>query len=813
IELNDFLEKINEYIEFNDIKDLQDFYNSVKRHALIVKTSDGKQQAIIDLYNNFFKIAFPKMVTSLGIVYTPTPIVDYILKSTDDILRAEFGCGLTDKGVNILDPFTGTGTFITRLLQSGLIKEEDIGRKYKEEIFANEIVLLAYYISAINIETIYHDITGSEIYEIFKGICLTDSFMFNEIAMHGDLLDSENSDRIYEQSKLPIKVIIGNPPYSVHGSIDSNSNKVIYDGLNKRIKETYLVESESTSVKSMYDSYIRSFRSMTDRIGNNDGIIGFVSNGGWLKNNSGKGLRICFEKEFSKIYIFDLRGDARLSGELRKKEGGNVFDGCKGTRTPIAITILVRRKDFKGTAKIYYADIGNYLNDKEKLMIIKNSKSFLSDTMVNMNVLDIKRAGNWLIQQNQIYKNFVPLSLDKVNKIQNNPNSVFTMSSQSITTGRDKWVYAFSVESLTNKINKTIDYYNEQRIANTLESDPCRISWGRDLLAYRRQNKIIGFNDKLIIKSLYRPFVTKFIYYSKNLIERIGHFDAFLPTSDTENLFIVLSGAGIRFPFSTLITNKVVDITCLEASRCYPLYTYDIKDINTKEINQINLFKESETHNISRKDGISDYYANLVEKKYSEKFNKDDIFYYVYGILHSMEYRTKFSDDLKLKLPKIPLVESVVDFRSFSLAGRNLAYLHLNYEVVPPLNDVKVTIKKENYEVTKMRYQNVHKKDIIIYNEHIIIENIPRLAHEYILKGKSAIRHIMDNYQITIDKDSGIVMNPNEWCEQVNNPKYIFELLLSIISVSVKTMDIVNGLPHLNLSDKIDKDILPVNND
>ncbi|MDR0697433.1 MAG: DEAD/DEAH box helicase family protein, partial [Christensenellaceae bacterium] len=324
-ELNKFLSDISKFVDLKEIGDLQYFYDSVKRNAQGATTKAAKQQAIVDLYNNFFEIAFPKTAKDLGIVYTPIEIVDFIINSVSDILKDEFDRTLSDEGVNILDPFTGTGTFITRLLQSGLIKLEDIERKYCHEVFANEIVLLAYYIGAINIETTYHEIVNADNYKKFNGLCLTDTFMFNTIAKKGDIIDSENAERIYEHSKKPITVVISNPPYSVHGSSDSNFVKIKYKELDDKIKDTYIAKSDSTLVKSMYDSYIRAFRSMTDRIGNNDGIICFVSNGAWLKSSSNSGLRKCFEEEFSKIYILDLRGDARTRGELNRKEGAPVF--------------------------------------------------------------------------------------------------------------------------------------------------------------------------------------------------------------------------------------------------------------------------------------------------------------------------------------------------------------------------------------------------------------------------------------------------------------------------------------------------------
>jgi len=334
-----------------DTETLHKFYESVKMRASGIDNAEGKQRIIIELYDKFFKTAFPKMVERLGIVYTPVEVVDFIIHSVNDVLKQEFGRTISDENVNILDPFTGTGTFITRLIQSGLINKEDLERKYNSELFANEIVLLAYYIAAVNIENAYHDAIESANYNSFEGICLTDTFQLNEsddinekqVTLQG-VGFLENTERIDRQRNSPITVIVGNPPYSIgQKSANDNAQNQSYPKLDAKIANTYTKQSSAGLNKSLYDAYIKAFRWSADRLGNNNGIIAFVSNGAWLDGNSTDGFRKCLEKEFSSIYVFNLRGNQRTSGELSRREGGKIFGS--GSRTPIAITVLVKKQN------------------------------------------------------------------------------------------------------------------------------------------------------------------------------------------------------------------------------------------------------------------------------------------------------------------------------------------------------------------------------------------------------------------------------------------------------------------------------------
>ncbi len=500
-----------------DAETLQKFYESVKMRASGIDNAEGKQRIIIELYDKFFKTAFPKMVEKLGIVYTPIEVVDFIIYSVNDILIKEFGRSISDENIHILDPFTGTGTFITRLLQSGLIQQKDLERKYKHEIHCNEIVLLAYYIAAINIENAYHDQTpdpddgiGTAKYSPFDGIVLTDTFQLGETE-DGEKLFSEmfpqNSERVKRQKKAPLRIIIGNPPYSIgQKSANDNAQNQEYPKLDQRIAKTYAKLSEAGLNKSLYDAYIKAFRWSTDRLDKSGGVICFVSNGAWLEGNSTDGFRMAIGKEFSSIYVFNLRGNARTSNELRQKEAGNVFGS--GSRTPISITLLVKNPEVKTEkAAIYYHDIGDYLNREEKLKIVKHFKTFANPNL-RLKKLNPNEHGDWIAQRNAAFSTYIPLEAAK--KFDAKAISFFIAKSVGSVSSRDSWVYNFSMKDLRENIQKTIEYYNEQRelIANGKQDEPIiysvKGSWSRDWKNFISKNRKIIESTKEYRLSAYR---------------------------------------------------------------------------------------------------------------------------------------------------------------------------------------------------------------------------------------------------------------------------------------------------------------------
>ena len=796
------IDLLHEEIPSTEAEVMARFYKSIAERVAGINNADGRQKVIVELYDKFFSSAFPKTVQKLGIVYTPVEVVDFIIHSVEDVLQKEFNRHLTDENVHILDPFTGTGTFLTRLLLSGLIRPKDLEHKYLNELHANEIVLLAYYIASINIETVYQSLMpeGKE-YQSFRGICLTDTFQMGEDendasnTLYSEMF-TQNSKRVRAQKKQPIQIIIGNPPYSVgQKSANDNAQNQSYPKLEKRIADTYAKYGTATSKKALYDSYIKAFRWASDRLTDtNGGIIAFVSNAGWLDGNGMDGFRKCLADEFSSIYVFNLRGNCRTSGETRRKEGGNVFG--LGSRTPIAITILVKSPGKTGQASIFYHDIGDYIPQTDKLKLIKELGSICNPAMELSSIMP-NEGGDWINQRNDLFKTFTASFDDK------NRKSLWAIKPIGVATNRDSWVYSFRHDILEKNINRTIEFYNSQvdkyqtegqgrDVEDVVEADPNIIKWTRGLRNDARRGKKFGFDARKIAVALYRPFTKQYLYNDASLIECPGIFDRIFPTPQTRNLVICCSGIGVTKEFSCIITDIIPDLELIGKSQCFPLYYYEKQDKQRQGEFDFGDGQKNEDDNI-RRDGISDFILKRC-KELNPKISKEDIFYYVYGLLHSPDYRQRFSADLKKSLPHIPLPEEYALFKAFQTIGRKLADIHLNYETYPMCQDVLVQGENSgNFHVEKMRFISKEDKRTIIFNDCIQIENVPLKAYEYVLNGKSAIEWIMERYAITTDKASGIVNDPNQWSD---NPRYILELLLRIIQVSVDTVDLVAQLPH-----------------
>lgn len=784
---------------------LEQFYNAVRQRIAGDKNTAGKQTVIRELYEKFFKTAFKKTSDKLGIVYTPVEVVDFIIRSADDALRQEFGVGLTDKGVHILDPFTGTGTFIVRLLQSGLINPADLPHKFKNELHANEILLLAYYIAAINIEEAYHGQAGGK-YTPFEGIVLTDTFqMFEGGNTLHDKMFPENNKRVRRQKENPIRVIIGNPPYSVGQISENDGNKNLkYPALDERIRQTYAEHSTATNKNSLYDSYIRSIRWASDRI-KDKGIVCYVTNGKFIDSNVADGLRKSFTDEFSSVYVFNLRGFIRgKSKDDAKREGQNIFDIMTG----VAITLLVKNPSYTGECQLFYHDIGDYLKREEKLEIISDFSSYKK---IGWQKLVPNASHDWINQRDPAFDAFIPMG----DKESDHIVSVFDNYSGGIKTNRDTWAYNFSKAGLNLNMGGMIDFYNRQveaykKIASAksfknaddkktfiegfADNDPRKISWSRGLKEDLGRMRHYNLDKKSIVKGLYRPFCKQWAYFNKHFNDMVYQMPKIFPGEGLGNLAICLTSAGARKAFSVLISDKLPDLEIVEKSQCFPLHTYE----KNEDSRQSSLLDGSNDYRKSS--NISDEILKKFRATYDDDLGKEDIFYYVYGILHSPEYRTRFASDLKKMLPRIPLAQ---DFWAFSKAGRDLAKWHLNYETVEPYplaeHSNKLALNpKTDYMVSKMTFgkkDGAVDKTTIVYSSLITLTSIPLEAYDYVVNGKPAIEWIMERYQFTKDKDSGIINDPNQWSD---NPRYIIDLLKRIVRVSLETMKIVNTLPPLN---------------
>jgi predicted helicase len=820
------LGKLDEHNLEKESESLQKFYESVKRRAAGIDNAEAKQKIIVELYDKFFRNAFPKMTERLGIVYTPVEVVDFIIHSVNEVLQKEFGQTLGSKGVHIIDPFTGTGTFITRLLQSGLIRPQELEHKYRHEIHANEIVLLAYYIAAINIESAYHGVAGGN-YVPFEGICLTDTFQLYE--QDRDLISAlmeDNSTRRSRQKKLDIRVIMGNPPYSVgQGSANDNAANLSYPKLDQRIEFTYAKRSDANLKNALYDSYIRAIRWASDRI-KTAGVIAYVSNAGWIEANTADGLRKCLAEEFANIHVFHLRGNQRTSGERSRKEGGKIFGG--GSRTPIAITLLVKNPKAAEHGVIRFHDIGDYLTREQKLNIIADFGSIGGiERKQGWQTITPDEHGDWLAQRDKSFDGFIVLG----DKRGNEKEALFVNYSNGLKTNRDAWCYNSSKESLAENMIRMIEFYNAERerfnttyaeatrrtreesVERFISTDSRKISWSDALRNGIAKNNEHEFEQTCLVESLYRPFTRQHLYYNRIFNERVLQMPRIFPMgkSEAENRVICVTGNGAS-QFSALMSEIMPDVQTQFNGQCFPLYLYDQED-SENDGGQIclpeNPLQKGEGR--QRFDAITNEGLAHFQAAYPrETITKEDLFYYVYGLLHSEDYRNRYADNLSKELPRIPAVKKAADFWAFVEAGRKLGDLHCNYEEVAPYpvifsrGDTRLIQPDDPvsfYRVEKMKFAGKRPnvdKTTVVYNGNITITGIPIEAYEYVVNGKPALEWVMERQCVKADPASGIVNDANRYAiETAGDPAYPLTLFQRVITVSLETLKIVKNLPPL----------------
>lgn len=819
---------------------LEKFYDSVRVRASEVTSAAGKQQVIRELYERFFKKAFPKQAEALGIVYTPVEIVDYILRAADYVSREHFGRGLTDKNVHVLDPFTGTGTFMVRLLQSGLIEPHDLARKYANELHATEIMLLAYYVAAVNIETTYHALEKERAlreeqpepgYVPFDGIALADTFQVYE---EDDQLDLDvfttNNERIEKQKNTPIHIIVGNPPYSAkqESASDLNAN-MKYTSLDHRVETTYVGKATATNKNSLYDSYLRAFRWATDRV--TEGVVAFVTNGGWVDGNSAKGVRLAFAEDYSDIYVFNLRGNARCSGRQRKKEAGNVFDNS--VQIPISIFVGVRTPGATG-CRIHYRDIGDYLTAKQKLEIV--DKSTIDN--IPWETITPNQYGDWINQRSEDFRTWPVLGDKKDTSVRR----FFTTFSAGLKTARDTWCYSSTAHSVTGNIRRMLSTYshalaayqqsqfaagrNEASANEFLEAypehnDSREIAWDANLKMSLGRQQTLEFDPAAIRESLYRPFFRQKTYFDPALNQRRYQLPSLFPTPKYDNIGFILTGPAATSDFGVLATDQLPNLHTLSTGQFFSRWTWEpvapedgALDLSSGTQRDAAPGCEGEIiDGYRRVDNITDEIHQEYRETLGTDVTKDEIFYFVYGQLHDPGYREAYAADLKKMLPHIETPTDIERFRLVSKAGRELMDLHINYEDVEPW-PVDVQLKpgadasdRETWRVTKMKWNKVRDpetkklvedRSAIIYNPKVTITGIPLEADEYQLGSRSALAWIIDRYRYTKDKKSGIINDPNDWADEVGNPRYIVDLIAKVTRVAMETNRIVNTIDSRN---------------
>lgn len=823
-----------------ETESLEKFYESVRVRASEVNSASGKQQVIKELYERFFRKAFKKQSEALGIVYTPVEVVDFILRAADDVSKKHFGKGLTDEGVCILDPFAGTSTFTVRLLQSGLIKPEDLARKYANELFATEIMLLAYYVSAVNIETTYNALReeaalrngeAAPEYVPFTNIALADTFQIHE---EGDIPDlnifRENNETIERQKQAPINVVIGNPPYSVgqKSANDLNANRK-YPSLDKRIAETYVAKSTATNKNSLYDSYLRAFRWATDRIGD-QGVVAFVTNNGWLDGNTSAGVRLSMQEDFTDLYIFNLRGNSHGGGEGARQEGGNVFD----IRVGVAIAIGVKAED-KFSFDIHYVEAPDYSSKEQKCELIRsgNLSQFTFQQVVP------NRAGDWLTQRSEEFETWPVIGEKK-----GQSTKVFESHSRGLSTARDAWTYAQTDGQLVSQLGVLTGVYTEataslqkwlvdqgfkkpkeQDVTAFLQAHPqyadtTKVSWNRTLKNLAAKGAEIPVQPERIYGSLYRPFMKQRVYFEQSLNDMTYQLPSIFPTPEHLNIGFYVVNPGSAKPFSALGTDLLPDLAMWgsNAGQFFPRFTWAAVEAGDGGLfgeggvvqqGEASVYGEigEVVDGYVRVDNITDEIKALYRDALGADITGDDIFHFVYGKLHDPVYRTKYAADLKKMLPHIETPSSRAEFDKFAAAGKELMDLHVGYESVEPWPlDIQVKgdeSDRETWRVLKMKWakhkdpetgKNVNDVTKLIYNKRVTIAGIPEEADEYMLGSRSAVAWLIDRYQVKKDKASGIVNDPNDWADEVGNPRYIVDLIGKVVRVAMETVRIVDEL-------------------
>jgi len=762
-----FLDKINR------------FYVAIESTASVISDYSEKQAFLNTVYENFFQGFSVKVADTHGIVYTPQSIVDFMVKSVDEILKQEFGKSLSDKGVHILDPFVGTGNFITRTLRE--MNKTNLPYKYANELHCNEVMLLPYYIASMNIEHEYYELTGK--YEPFEGICLVDTFELAEDKQM-ELFTEENTERVKRQQEAPIFVIIANPPYNAKqvNENDNNKNRK-YKVLDQRVRETYTKDSKATNKNALSDVYVKAYRWASDRIGD-EGIVAFVSNNSFIENFAFDGMRKQLAEDFDSIYVLDLGGNVRQNPKISGTTH-NVF----GIKVGISINFLVKSTKQTKQTQIYYSNTDEYWrrDQKYKYLDLCSTKSALK-----FEKLKPDERVTWITKGlERDFETFIPIGTKSAKS--GTSTALFRNYSIGTTTNRDAWVYNFHKDRLKKSVEKLVDTYNSellrwqtrgnetQKLDDFVTNDPKKIKWSSRLKEALNRGEQASFNPSQIRTSLYRPYCSQTLYFDRILTHRRGQIPKMLPngTTSSQNLLICVSGIGSSKPFQSLVSSLIPNHDLLEKTQCFPFYTYDEDGSNRQENITDWALSEFQSHYKSKRGA-------------APKISKWDIFYYVYSILHHPEYREKYQANLKRELPRIPFAP---DFKGFAKAGKKLADLHANYEDQSeyPLELIETPDMQRDMRVEKMKFNKDKSK--LIYNDFLTLGGIPPEVFEYKLGNRSALEWIVDQYRVKTDKRSGIVNDPN----REDDDMYIVDLIKKVVTISLETNKIVSKLPELGV--------------
>ena len=764
------------------LKPLDRFYVALEQAATYCRDFSQKQHFLNTFYEKFFQGFSEDVADTHGIVYTPQPIVDFMVKSVSHILETEFGRSLSDTGVHIIDPFVGTGNFIVRLMQD--IQGTALEEKYRHELHCNEVMLLPYYIASLNIEQEFFQRTQT--YLPFEGITLADTFELLE-DQQMTLFTQENTERVERQKKADMFVVIGNPPYNM-GQVNENDNNKNrkYETMDKRVADTYVKDSKATLKNKLSDPYVKAIRWASDRIGE-EGVVAFVTNNSFLDGIAFDGMRKHLYQDFNRIYIFDLKGNVRKDS---MREGIPIGEKHAvfglAAMVGIAVTFYVKSRNYPDH-KIYYSGMDWKTTRQEKFDRVENANSING---IEWKEITPDKKYTWLTEGlHAEFETFLPIGTKEAKARKSTVDGVvFKTYSLGVSTNRDAWVRNFSKKPLVENVRVIIETYNDQmfkwerrynRKANVDEFviyDDRKVKWSSTLKRHLKSGHIAEFTESKIHQSVYRPFTKTELFFDKIFTDRPGLFSLIFPTPEieNENRVICVTGIGSNKPFQTLMVPIIPCLDILEKAQCFPFYTYNEDGTN-------------------RQENITDWALAAFRKHYNDDtISKWDIFHYNYGILHHPMYREKYQANLKRDLPHILFAE---DFWGFTNAGAQLADIHVAYESQPKYDGLKYKETPDmpvDWRVEKMKLSR--DKTQLVYNDFLTIDGIPAEAFDYRLGTRSALEWIVDQYRVKVDKRSGIVNDPN----RADEPRYIVDLIGRVISVSLQTVEIVDSLPELD---------------
>ena len=764
------------------LQSLDRFYMVIERTAATINDFSQKQHFLNTVYEQFFQGFSVKAADTHGIVYTPQPIVDFMVKSVEHILQTEFDRSLSDGGVHIIDPFVGTGNFIVRIMRE--IRKTALEHKYTSNLHCNEVMLLPYYIASMNIEHEFYEVTGH--YLPFEGICLVDTFELAE-PQQMVLFTEQNAERVERQKETPMFVVVGNPPYNV-GQVNENDNNKNrkYATMDARVRETYSQDSKATNKNALSDPYVKTIRWASDRIGDG-GVVAFVTNNGFLDGIAFDGMRKHLADEFDAVYILDLSGNVRKNPKLSGTTH-NVF----GIQVGVSINFLIKKCNNPETqAKIFYARVDEFWRKEDKYRYL-NSKEHYQN--IEWKAITPDKRYTWLTEGlHAEFETFIPIGSREAKSTKGEVDDViFKIYSSGVGTSRDAWAYNFNRNALTENMSKMISFYNEQvfkweqqeeqtvNIDDFVVYDDKRIKWSSALKQKLKGRQIAEFSEGKIRQSLYRPFTKSNLFFDRVMNHRVHIFPSIfpLPETEAENRVICVAGIGNRKGFGCLTTNMITSLDlAFEKNQCFPFYTYDEDGTN-------------------RRENVTDWALEQFHEHYQDDtITKWDIFYYVYGMLYHPDYRERYQANLKRELPRIPFTP---EFWRFAKAGQRLSEIHVGYEDMPEyrLEFIETPDMPLDWRVEKMRFSK--DKTQIVYNDFLTLDGIPPKALAYRLGNRSALEWIIDQYRVKEDKRSGIINDPN----REDDPQYIVKLIGKVITVSLETMEIVEGLPKLGIPEK-----------